>query len=85
MVVCVVPVHFQSFQRMNLKKTMTTAAAVVQWAFALCLVLREFVVVVARDRMANLVPFVFFCCQFPSVVDRQFACGRQYVVRLPWE
>ena len=64
-VVFVVPVHFQSFPRMSLKKTMTTMAVVVQWAVVLRLVLRERVVVVARDRMANLVPFVFFGCQFP--------------------
>ena len=60
-----VPVHFRSFRKMKLKKTMTTMVVVVQWAVVLRPVLRERVVVVVRDRMANLVPFVFFGCQFP--------------------
>ena len=64
-VVFVVPVHFQSFRKMNLKKTMTTMVVVVQWAVVLRLVLRGLVVVVARDRMADQVPLVFFGCQFP--------------------
>ena len=64
-VVVVVPVHFQSFQTMNLKKTMTTMVVVVQWEVVLRLVLHVRVGVVLRDQMANLVPFVFFCCQFP--------------------
>ena len=34
-VVVVVPVHSLSFQTMNLKKTMTTTAVVVQWEVVL--------------------------------------------------
>ena len=59
--------------------------AVVQRAVVLRLVLRERVVVVVRDQMANLAPFVFFGCQFPKVVYRQLAYGRLSVVRLPLE
>ena len=91
-VVVVVPVHSLSFQTMNLKKTKTTMTVVVRWEVVLRLVLHVSWDVVMRGQMANLAPFVFFCCQvagsrlFPeTVVDRQLACGQQCVVRLPLE
>ena len=81
-VVCVVPAHFQSFQRMSQRKTLTRMTVVAQWAVALGRVLRLHVVGVAKDRRASLVLFVFFCSQVPLVVNRQIACGWQYAVQL---
>ena len=86
-VVVVVPVHSLSFLTMSpKKKTMRTTVVVALWEVVLRPVPHVSEDVVLRGQMANLAPFVFFCCQFPGkVVDRQLACGQQCVVRLPLE